>query len=94
MFGSAARELTGHAISLPQVTCPLVRLPDAFQRCSIALACFPRLFSPLPETFRRRPRAFHFVPLWSRDIFLRHVHLPRRVTAFQPSPARRRDAAT
>ena len=94
MFGSAARELSGHAISLAKVTCPLVRLPDPFQRFSIALVCFPRLFSPLPETFLRGARAFHFVPLWARDIFLRHVHLPRRVTAVQPSPARRRDAAT
>ena len=72
IFGSAARELTCHAISFPQVTCPLVRLPDAFQRFSITLACFPRFFSLLPETFRLRARPFDVVPLWSHDISLRH----------------------
>ena len=72
MFGSAARELSCHAISLAKVTCPLFLLPDAFQRFSIALACFPRFFSPLPDTFRLRARPFHLVPLWSRPISLQH----------------------
>jgi len=72
MFGSAARELSGHAISLAKVTCPLFLLADAFQRFSIALACFPRFFSLLPETFRLRARPFDVVPLWSHDISLRH----------------------
>jgi len=94
MFGSAARELSCHAISLAKVTCPLFLLPDAFQRFSMALAYFPRFFSPLPETFRLRARAFHFVPLWSRHIFLRHdVPFTSRdgLSAVAGSTSRRRD---
>jgi hypothetical protein len=94
MFGVAARELSCYATRLTKVTRPLVLLPDALQRCSIALACFSRFFSPLPETFRRRSRARHFVPLWSRDILLRHdAPFSSRdgLSAVAGSTSRRRD---